>query len=454
MRVVGGLVRPAEIPCSAWGSGPPVLLLHGITTSSADWAEIAPALATGRQVLAYDQRGHGDRADVGPYSLDRLTEDVTAFLDARGLAKVDLIGHSMGGVVAMRFALAHPSRVRSLLLISATAEPVSPVPAEVILRLATVGRERGMAALAQIIDRIDNSLPFRSKPQRDRFRHDFARTSVEAYATLGRELSQYPSMLDELARLDIAALVMVGEHDTPLRSAAVRLAGTLRRARFVVVPDAAHAPHLENPTHCLAAILAHLDTADDADVRSTEPGEFSHMTVPTMPVRDVLTEAYGRVHRLVHDALASLRPGTFVHQIEPGTNSIAWLVWHLTRIQDHHIADIMGEPELWADPQWATRTGVERDVSTRGQGDGPDEIAALAKADSDGVSAYHDAVMARTFGYLSGVTEAELARIIDTSYTPPVSVGVRLVSVLSDNLQHAGQALFVRGMHERMEQAR
>ncbi|MDL5199797.1 DUF664 domain-containing protein [Streptomyces sp. ALI-76-A] len=165
----------------------------------------------------------------------------------------------------------------------------------------------------------------------------------------------------------------------------------------------------------------------------------------------VLTEAYGRINKLVHDAAEGLDASALAFRISAATNSIAWLVWHLTRIQDNHVADILAAPEIWSDPTWKTRTGIERDVTDRGQGDGPAEVAAIQPPSPDGLLAYHDTVMTRTFGYLAELESAELDRLLDYSYTPAVSVGVRLVSVLSDNLQHAGQALFVRGIHERAQ---
>jgi hypothetical protein len=139
-----------------------------------------------------------------------------------------------------------------------------------------------------------------------------------------------------------------------------------------------------------------------------------------------------------------------MYRPEPGANSIAWLVWHLSRIQDDHVAEIAGTEQLWADPVWAEMTGIERDISATGFGDTPEHVAALIPLSSAALVAYNAAVTERTVEYLVGVGDAELDRIIDDSYDPPVSVGVRLVSVISDNLQHAGQARYLRGSIERL----
>lgn len=169
-----------------------------------------------------------------------------------------------------------------------------------------------------------------------------------------------------------------------------------------------------------------------------------------MQSSEVLIEAYRRVNQLVHQATQGLDAEILSFRLEPGANSVAWLVWHLSRIQDHHVSDIVGRPEAWSDRSWVERTGIDRDPLTRGQGDGPAEVASVRPPGPDGLLAYHDAVMERTFRCIAELKDSDLERIIDTSYNPPVSVGVRLVSVLSDNLQHAGQALYVRGVVERM----
>ncbi len=169
-----------------------------------------------------------------------------------------------------------------------------------------------------------------------------------------------------------------------------------------------------------------------------------------MQSNEILAEAYRRVNATVHQAAAELDGAGLAFQPEPGANSIAWLVWHLSRIQDDHISEIAGARQAWADPSWARRTGIYRDAMTKGQGDRPAEVAAVRPPGPDGLLAYHDTVMERTFSYLAGAADNDLDRIIDTSYTPPVSVGVRIVSVLNDNIQHAGQALYLRGILDRM----
>lgn len=169
-----------------------------------------------------------------------------------------------------------------------------------------------------------------------------------------------------------------------------------------------------------------------------------------METRDVLTDAYTRIQEIVHQSCGGLGAEDLAFRPEPGSNSIAWLVWHLTRTQDHHVAEIAGRPQAWIGGGWAVRFDMAPDPDNTGFGHTPEEVAAVRPEDAEVLLAYHHEVAAGTLDYLESVGAAELDRIIDHSYDPPVSVGVRLVSVISDNLQHAGQARYLRGMIERL----
>ena len=169
-----------------------------------------------------------------------------------------------------------------------------------------------------------------------------------------------------------------------------------------------------------------------------------------MNAASILVEAYGRLRRQVHRAVDELDQAALAYRPDLGANSIAWLVWHLTRVQDDHIAHIAGCDQIWITSDWAAELGMDADASRLGQGDGPAEVGALRPTDPSPLLGYHNEVADRSVDYLAGVDVHELGRIIDHNYTPPVSVGVRLVSVLNDNLQHAGQARYLRGIIERM----
>ncbi|MBF6301135.1 DUF664 domain-containing protein [Nocardia amamiensis] len=163
---------------------------------------------------------------------------------------------------------------------------------------------------------------------------------------------------------------------------------------------------------------------------------------------DVLTDGYERIKETVHEAVDGLGEDDLVHRVEPGANSIAWLVWHLTRVQDDHIADVAGIEQVWTAQGWFDRFGLPVDKTATGYGDRPADVAAI-RASAELLTGYYDAVHEQTLRFVRELGDGDLDRVVDTRWDPPVTLGVRLVSVISDDLQHAGQAAFVRGVLER-----
>lgn len=162
----------------------------------------------------------------------------------------------------------------------------------------------------------------------------------------------------------------------------------------------------------------------------------------------LLTDAFDRVAGEVRAVLAGAGPGVLTHRPDPASNTPAWLVWHLTRVQDDHVADVAGTEQRWTAGGWADRFALPFDVADTGYGHSPQEVAAV-RADAELLRGYHEDVHAATVAYLGAVAAADLDRVVDDGWDPPVTLGVRLVSVVSDDLQHAGQAAYVRGLAER-----
>jgi uncharacterized damage-inducible protein DinB len=168
-----------------------------------------------------------------------------------------------------------------------------------------------------------------------------------------------------------------------------------------------------------------------------------------MDVAALLTELLGRVDGHVHGLLDDLDPAWLTRAPADGANTIAWLVWHLTRVEDHHVGELLDEPQLWVTGDYAAGFGLDPDPDNSGYGHGPAEVAAVAPTSTEPVQAYRDAVAARTRAYLEGLSPADLDRIVDERWDPPVTLGVRLVSIVDDAIQHAGQAAYVKGLLER-----
>jgi uncharacterized damage-inducible protein DinB len=161
---------------------------------------------------------------------------------------------------------------------------------------------------------------------------------------------------------------------------------------------------------------------------------------------DLLTDAFGRIRGVVNDVVHGLDPDGLAFQIDHRANSIAWLVWHLTRIQDDHIADIAGSEQVWTAQRWNMRFRLPFDSSATGYGHLPEDVASVRVTSGDLLTGYHDAVHERTLSFVATLTESDLERIVDFGWDPPVTLGARLVSVISDDLQHVGQAALVRGV--------
>jgi uncharacterized damage-inducible protein DinB len=164
---------------------------------------------------------------------------------------------------------------------------------------------------------------------------------------------------------------------------------------------------------------------------------------------DLLVDAFGRIRQVVHRVVEGLTPEELSARVDDEANSIAWLVWHLTRVQDDHIADAAESEQVWMSGGWADRFALPFDESATGYGHSSDEVAAVRVESGELLTGYYEAVYERTLAFVEPLTNPDLGRIVDESWDPPVSLGVRLVSVISDGLQHAGQAAFVRGIIER-----
>jgi uncharacterized damage-inducible protein DinB len=151
----------------------------------------------------------------------------------------------------------------------------------------------------------------------------------------------------------------------------------------------------------------------------------------------VLTSAEAAVDGLTEDQLAT-RP-------REAANPIGWLVWHLARVQDDHVATVAGLEQVYTAQGYAERFALPFDVSAIGYGQSSEEVGQV-RADAALLTDYLRAVHEQTTGYLAGLDADDLDRVVDEAWDPPVTLGVRLASVVNDDLQHAGQAAYVRGL--------
>ena len=159
----------------------------------------------------------------------------------------------------------------------------------------------------------------------------------------------------------------------------------------------------------------------------------------------ILTDGFERVRDELLPAIAGLTVEQLTAQPGPEANPMGWLAWHLTRVQDDHVAGVAGTDQVWTEDGWAGRFALPLDATDIGYGHTTDQVAAVV-AGADLLAGYFAATHARTLEVLAGLGEDDLARIVDRRWDPPVTAAVRLVSVLADCLQHVGQIAYLRGL--------
>jgi uncharacterized damage-inducible protein DinB len=167
-----------------------------------------------------------------------------------------------------------------------------------------------------------------------------------------------------------------------------------------------------------------------------------------MTSAELLADAFGRIGGMVHDAVGGLSDEELSYRVDDGANPIGWLVWHLARVQDDHVAHVAGTEQVWTSAGWAERFGLKLEVADTGYGHRPEQVAAVT-TDAPTLLGYYDAVEKATLAYVRGLSDDDLDRVVDERWTPPVTLGARLVSVIGDDIAHAAQAAYVRGIVER-----
>jgi uncharacterized damage-inducible protein DinB len=169
-----------------------------------------------------------------------------------------------------------------------------------------------------------------------------------------------------------------------------------------------------------------------------------------VPVNELLIDSFGRIREIVHEVLEGLTQDDLEFRLDPEANSICWLIWHLTRVQDDHIAGASGLEQVWLAGGWEKEFDLPLDAHDIGYGHDSGQVAEV-RLSREQLARYHDATYEQTIAFVSGLTEADLRKVVDRRWDPPVTMAVRLVSVLTDDLEHAGQAAFVKGILQRLD---
>lgn len=258
----------------AAGPAPPLVMLHGLTGHRDDFAPRMDELCDAGRLLAPDLRGHGDFTRTGRAESCRfaqLVDDLRALLDAWGLERCHLLGHSFGGMVALRFVLAHPGRVRSLVLMDTAPFCPEAYTRESFEKAGAIARGRGMAFLQERVERAARRNPSPSASDRQtgkwaarywaHHRRRYGAMDPVAYGALGTQMVEQEPVTGRLAEIGCPTTVLVGAEDEEFLAGADALARGIPSARRVTLPDAGHHPQMESPEAWLAAVREHLARA-------------------------------------------------------------------------------------------------------------------------------------------------------------------------------------------------
>jgi len=269
-------INGVELAYEDVGTGSrPFVLVHGLTGFRDDFREQLDALSGLGRTIIYDHRGHGDSgrsADVASYSFAQLVADLGALLDALDVADCDLLGHSMGGMVALRFALAQPARVASLVCMDTAARAPDRMPRAPFAAAGAIARSDGMATLANLLRARAGDEPDRPAAERrlerewgemfwERRHKRLTAMDPNAFNGFVLELVDQAPLTARLGEIRCPTTVIVGAEDVGFLTPSAELVAGIRGARLVTIPDAAHSPQIENPTAWFAAVREHLARA-------------------------------------------------------------------------------------------------------------------------------------------------------------------------------------------------
>jgi len=165
-----------------------------------------------------------------------------------------------------------------------------------------------------------------------------------------------------------------------------------------------------------------------------------------MRSNELLLYAYEQIQQTLRRAVQGLTPEELTRRVGPEANTIAWLGWHLARVQDDHIAQVADCEQVWLAQDFAGRFGLPFEPEATGYGFSSEQVAQVRVPSAEMLIDYAGAVHDQTMDYVRGLSDDDLDTIVDTRWDPPVTLGVRLISVLADDLQHVGQAAYARGV--------
>ena len=247
------------------GDNTPFVLVHGFTGSKLDFANQISWFSDDRRVISFDQRGHGETTNSGPYDLYTLAGDLLRFLDAVEIAECHILGHSLGGMVVMRALLSAPDRIRSAILMDTAPAALNLIPAKIRAQLNTLVEQGGCAALLDGMRgqpqnaSVQRGISYLGEQEHWRRIHTkLEQMDPQAFVELGNVLADHPAVTRQLSSLTMPTTIIVGADDSPFLQPSREMAKQLPQSQLQIVPNAGHSPQYENHLAWRDAIEAHL----------------------------------------------------------------------------------------------------------------------------------------------------------------------------------------------------
>ncbi|MFK7913548.1 MAG: alpha/beta fold hydrolase [Pseudomonadales bacterium] len=248
------------------GQGFPFVMVHGYTGSKLDFADQTESFEDIRTVITPDLRGHGETEQEPPYHLEQLTTDLLAFLEAADIPRCDLLGHSMGGMIAMRAAAQAPERFRSLILMDTAARSVALTNDEVASHLAEIVAEEGCQGLLPLMQMgtqsaaVERGIAYLGEAEHWR-RVRLKLSQLDPQAFIDCRTALLGPIIDDaaLASINCPTTILVGEQDHAFRKPAEHLLATLPNASLQVIAHAAHSPQYESHDAWRRCVRQHLE---------------------------------------------------------------------------------------------------------------------------------------------------------------------------------------------------
>jgi Protein of unknown function (DUF664) len=166
---------------------------------------------------------------------------------------------------------------------------------------------------------------------------------------------------------------------------------------------------------------------------------------PRSAAQELLRDSFTRLIEHVDDLTDGLTDDVALYRPTPEANSIAWLIWHSARVQDFQLCDIAKTENVWTRERWVDRFGLDLPRDDTGYGHSPQDVAKV-RASAELLNGYYHAVHEMTLDFVKTLSDADLERVIDRNWDPPVTASIRLVSIVDDCAQHLGQAAYLRGI--------